>query len=152
MVALLVLVASGACASDAARTDLPGNSDPFEQVGIAGARRMPPSRPFAEGRPGPTGGTILNPSSSAIEHAVPYVFSLGHCGLHSPVDVDGSFWDPIDGVTPTGEALDVATDDEMINATPGVFVVIEDGARFRTETGSVVFARHDGEKEFPGCD
>jgi hypothetical protein len=144
VLAVVLLVANVACASA---------SDPFEQVGIGGARPMPPGRPFAEGRPGPTGGTILDPSSSAVEHAVPYVFSLGHCGLHSPVDVDGSFWDPIDGLTPTGERLDMTTDGEMINATPGVFVVIEDAARFRTETGSVVrFARHDGGKEFPGCD
>ena len=40
----------------------------------------------------------------------------------------------------------------MINATAGVIVVIGDEARFRTESGSVIrFARHDGEKEFPGC-
>jgi hypothetical protein len=106
---------------------------------------MPPNGPVPSGPP-------FGPSSAAIEDGIPYSFNLGHCGLDSPVDVDGSFWDAIDGVTPAGRPLDLRTDNEMINATAGVIVVIDDEARFRTASGSVIrFARHEGDKEFPAC-
>ena len=125
----------------------------FEDVSTAGAVEMPPGGQFAEGRPGEDGGTILAPVSAPIAPATAYRFSLGHCGLASPIDVDGSFWDPLDGVTAGGGRLDLEGDSEMINATAGFFVVIGDDARFRTGSGSVLsLTRQDGEKEFPGCD
>ena len=68
------------------------------------------------------------------------------------MDVDGSFWDAIDGVSSDGLRVDLESDAEMINATSGVIVVIGDEARFLTDTGSVIrFARHEGDKEFPAC-
>jgi hypothetical protein len=103
--------------------------------------------------PGPEGGTLLLPASVRVSHGVTYAFSLGHCGLLSPVDVDGAFWDAIGGADAGGAALDLATDSEMINATAGTIVVDGDELRFRSESGSIVrFARHAGEKKFPGCD
>ena len=54
-----------------------------------------------------------------IRDGVAYTFSLGHCGLHSPVDVDGSYWDELDGVATNGARIDLDTDGEMINATIG---------------------------------
>ena len=144
---LLVAVAGTACASN--------GTGPlsFEDVSTAGAGEMPPSGPFAEGRSGDDGGTILAPVSASIAPATAYRFSLGHCGLASPIDVDGSFWDPVEGVTAGGGPLDLQGASEMINATSGFFVIIGDDARFRTESGSVLsLERHDGEKEFPGCD
>ena len=152
ILALGTLLVIAASATDAVQTDQLLQSVSFEDVPVAEVREMPPSGPFVDGRIGPTGGTIFDPSSAALEPAIAYRFSLGHCGLHSPVDVDGSFWDAIDGVTPNGRPLDLGNDSEMINATAGVIVVIGDAARFRTDTGSVVrFARHEGDKEFPGC-
>lgn len=143
LAATLVLVA---CAADVVLSG-------FDDVSMANPRELPVSLGSREGRPGPTGGTVFEPASDAIEEAVPYRFSLGHCGLHSPIDVDGSFWDPVDGVTATGAAIDLAGDGEMINSTLGTIVVIGDEARFRTGSGSVLrLERHDGEKEFPGCD
>jgi hypothetical protein len=145
----LLAMALASCAADAVPSDSPSA---FDNVRVEDARELPPSAPFVEGRPGAAGGTVFDPLSAELEPAVPYRFSLGHCGLHSPVDLDGSFWDPIDGVTADGQRLDLESDGEMINATAGVVVVIGDEARFRTESGSVVrFARHEGEKEFPGC-
>ena len=146
MFVLLALVAA-ACASNGT------GSLSFENIPTAGAGEMPPSGPFAEGRPGETGGTILVPVSAPIFPATAYRFSLGHCGLASPIDVDGSFWDPVDGLTAGGGPLDLESDSEMINAAAGFFVVIGDEARFRTSSGSVLsLERHDGKKEFPGCD
>lgn len=116
-------------------------------------RDLPADIERAEGRRGPTGGVLFEPSSVPIDHGVPYRFSLGHCGLASPVDVDGSFWDPIDGVEPGGTRLDLTADSEMINATSGIIAVIDDEARLRTDSGTVVrFARHAGTKDFPSCD
>ena len=96
---------------------------------------------------------MFGPVSQPIDEGVAYRFTLGHCGLLSPIDVDASFWAPLDGTTSTGVALDLQTDGEMINATGGVIVVIGEEMRFRTDSGSVVrFERHHGEKEYPGCD
>ena len=123
---------------------LAGMSEPAGDLPAVAAR---------QGRPGPNGGTILLPGSERLTHGFTYAFSLGHCGLASPVDVDGAFWDALDGTDATGAPLDLEADPEMINATAGQIVVLGDELRFRTETGSTVrFARHAGEKEFPGCD
>ena len=147
---LAILAPIAACAAEGAATETPVS---FDTISPDQARDMPAAGPFAQGRTGPGGGTILAPASAPIEHGIPYRFNLGHCGLHSPVDVDGSFWDPLDSVTGTGEPLDLRNGGEMINATVGVIVVIGDEARFRTEMGSVVrFERHLSDKEVPGCD
>jgi hypothetical protein len=125
----------------------------FDRVSMANPRELPISLGSREGEPGPNGGTVFEPLSDTIEKGAPYRFSLGHCGLISPIDVDGSFWSPIDGMTATGAELDLASDPEMINATSGIVVVIGDEMRFRTASGSVVQLNRDvGEKEFPGCD
>ena len=116
-------------------------------------RDLPANFENLEGRPGPNGGIVLDPVSTSVDHAIAYRYELGHCGLLSPVDVDGSFWNPVDGTTADGAELDLRADSEMINATGGLIVVIGDEARFRTASGSVVrFERHAGEREFPGCD
>jgi hypothetical protein len=118
-----------------------------------GTSRELPAVGEYDGRQGPDGGTLLRPASQRVTHEAGYAFSLGHCGLHSPVDVDGSFWNAVDGTDASGAPLDLDTDSEMINATVGAIVISGDELRFRTETGSVVrFARHAGEKAFPGCD
>jgi hypothetical protein len=132
---------------------VPGSTTGFEGVSIEDARDLPASFASREGRPGPNGGTVYDPISEPIDDGVAYRFDLGHCGLYSPVDLDGSFWDAIGGTASTGETLDLDTDGEMINATSGAIVVIGDEMRFRTASGSVVrFERHPGEKELPGCD
>lgn len=118
----------------------------------AQSRDLPPARPGAEGRPGENGETILRPVSVGIDDGASYRFSLGHCGLLSPVDVDGAFWDPVDAVDGAGNVVDLRTDDELINQTAGVIIVIGDEALFRTDGGTTVrFDRHAGEKAFPGC-
>jgi len=119
----------------------------------AQARDLPADRPFVEGRPGANGETILRPVSVGLDDGASYRFSLGHCGLLSPVDVDGAFWDPVDAVDAVGRVVDLRTDGEMINETAGVIIVLGDEALFRTEGGTTVrFDRHAGEKAFPGCD
>jgi hypothetical protein len=149
IVCVALLAFGSACAADAGPD---ATSDAFAAVSAGEARPLPPGEPFVNGRLGPAGGTIFSPTSARLEHGVPYAFNLGHCGLGSPVDADGSFWDAVDGIDPAGRPLSLERDDEMINQTSGVVVVIGDEARFRTDTGSLIrFERHVGEKEFPGC-
>ena len=143
---VVVAVMLAACAAE----ETPSG---FDGVPISNPRDLPATGGFVVARPGPRGGTLLDPLSGPIEEAVAYRFSLGHCGLLSPIDVDGSFWDALDGTSLTGAELDLASDGEMINATGGVVVIIGDEMRFRTDSGSVVrFERHPGKKEYPGCD
>lgn len=70
---------------------------------------------------------------------------LGHCGLASGIDVDGSFWNPI-GL--------VAQHPDAINAARGTFSLIDSRlAALRTEGGLLVqLVRHGGPKHFPACD
>jgi hypothetical protein len=140
-----------ACSANAVPTDTAGG---FAGISTSDARDLPLNvESREEGRQGTNGGTVFDPISAPIDDEVAYRFDLGHCGLLSPVDLDGSFWDPLDGVTSSGAQLDLAGDPEMINAAAGAIVVIGDEMRFRTALGSVVrFERHEGEKEFPGCD
>jgi len=143
---ILLALVLAACSAD----ETPSG---FEGVPISNPRDLPATGDFVVARPGPNGGSLLDPLSGPIDEAVAYRLSLGHCGLLSPIDVDGSFWDPLDGTGPSGAELDLDSDGEMINATGGVIVVIGDEMRFRTDSGSVVrFERHPGEKEYPGCD
>jgi hypothetical protein len=148
--ALLAAVAAGCGSSIGMNPEAGSTFIPF--VPAAEAQELPLLGVPGEGRIGATGGIIFAPVSLAVADGVPYRFNLGHCGLHSPVDVDGSFWDAIAGVNAEGLPLDLANDGEMINQTAGVLIVVGDQALFRTETGSIItFARHVGEKEFPGC-
>jgi hypothetical protein len=71
---------------------------------------------------------------------------LGHCGLNSGIDVDGSFWDPvgpIDGSHPT-----------VLNATAATFRrVAPSTAVLHLDDGPIVqLVRHAGAKHLPGCD
>ena len=149
--ALVIIVAVLAACSDVSAPA--ATPDPFARLALQHALVLPAMDGW-ETRPGPADGFTIVAASLPIREATPYEFTLGHCGLQSPVDVGGSLWDPIDGQDADGRALDLATDGEMINATAGVIVVIGDQLRFRTDSGSVVrFARHVAdETTYPLCD
>jgi len=71
--------------------------------------------------------------------------SLGHCGLFSPIDFDGSFWDPIGAVD--GDAP------EAINSASGTIRLLTPvDAEFRAPSGFTLrLRRHQGAKTFQGC-
>lgn len=160
----LLMVGCGSLAGPNAtptRTDAPrpdpsrsGVAGPtFDDVDTSQVRDLPPNHgPARAEGPDASGNLGWLPTSERIEEGVVYRFSLSHCGLQSPVDVDASFWDAVEGITGNGRPMDLATDPEMINATSGLFVVIGDEARFLTSSGAVVrFVRHAGAKVFPPC-
>jgi hypothetical protein len=72
-------------------------------------------------------------------------FGIGHCGLSSPIDVDGSFWDPVGRVDSNAP--------EAIGDSRGTFRLLDaDHATYRADTGfTVALRRHAGAKNFQGC-
>ena len=109
------------------------------------------------GIPGATEPSVeLSPAtpSGELEVGVPRDFRLGHCGLISPIDIDGSLWDPVAGHDGAGGPL---TDDQvgdLINGTRTVVVLTDQNTLvMQTEHGAVVtLTRHDGPRDYLLCD
>ena len=96
--------------------------------------------------PGDYFGVAVAPTSvSGQLRGEPIPYSLGHCGLLSGVDVDGSWWDPVGFVD-----IDHA---DAINAANGTLAPSEPNhATFTSDGGfSVNVVRRVGEKYLPGC-
>jgi hypothetical protein len=91
-------------------------------------------------------GVAVAPSSTAGQlNTGPIPYSLGHCGLMSGVDVDGSWWDPVGFVD-----IDHA---DAINSANGSFAPSDPNhATFTSDGGLTVnLVRRVGEKYLPGC-
>ncbi len=96
--------------------------------------------------PGEFFGVAVAPSSTAGQlGAQPIPYSLGHCGLGSGVDVDGSWWDPVGFV-------DVDHSD-AINAASGTFAPSDPNHATFTSVGGfrVNVVRRVGDKYLPMC-
>ena len=90
-------------------------------------------------------GVAVEPTSSSPVAAGPLPYTLGHCGVFSGIDIDGSWWDPVGPISmDSGEA---------INATPGTVTFTDpDHATFVTPGGfSLRLLRHAGAKLLPFC-
>jgi hypothetical protein len=87
----------------------------------------------------------MNPKSPRISVQVT-PFTLGHCGIWSGIDVDGSFWNPVGLVNPNHP--------DAINSAPGTFTLTSpNSAILRTEKGFVLqLVRHEGSKFLALCD
>jgi hypothetical protein len=81
-------------------------------------------------------------------------YTLGHCGLFSPIDIDGSLWDPIAGESAAGGPLTEVHVGELINSTTVVLVLVDAQTMlFATPAGArIVLERHDGRRLYLGCD
>jgi hypothetical protein len=113
---------------------------PADLAGIPGA-----NEPSVELSPGTPRGEL--------EVGVARDFMLGHCGLISPIDIDGSLWDPVAGHDGAGGPL---TDDQagdLINATRTVVVLTDQNTlEMQTEHGAVVtLTRQDGPRRYHLC-
>lgn len=141
----------------------PGPCDGACPVG-PGALSAQLSIEFADGRPpariavGDDGTTVtwqslpiegflvrIEPASDRLPGPVSEL-TLGHCGLNSPIDLDGSLWDPVGPIDQTHP--------DLINAAPATFsLATPNAATLRTEGGAVVqLVRYDGARHYPGCD
>jgi len=77
-------------------------------------------------------------------------YTIGHCGLGSPIDIDGSLWDPIG----TTAALTEDQEGELINSTPTVVVLIDANTmEMATPAGALItLTRHHGPRRYYLCD
>jgi hypothetical protein len=90
-------------------------------------------------------GIGVPPASPPDGIAGPREFTLGHCGVFSGIDVDGSYWDVVGPISyDTGEA---------INATTGILTLTDpDHGTFTAPGGlAVQLIRHVGPKLLPMC-
>lgn len=87
--------------------------------------------------------TLLPISPTGALVGVAYTYDMPHCGINSPIDVDGSFWDAV-GVDPTSVDFD---------GQPGFFrLTSPTDATFTSASGSVLrLVRRIGAKAFPFC-
>jgi hypothetical protein len=83
----------------------------------------------------------ISPTGAIV--GVAYGYDMPHCGIHSPIDVDGSFWD----------GVGIAPDSVDFDGQPGTFRLVSDNkAEFTGTNGQVLLlVRHQGPKEFPYC-
>jgi hypothetical protein len=83
----------------------------------------------------------ISPRGAVV--GVLYEYDMPHCGIHSPIDVDGSFWDAI-GIDPSSVDFD---------GQPGTIRLTDaSDAIFTSSTGRVLrLVRHSGTKTFLFC-
>ncbi len=103
---------------------------------------------------GPT--ALVEPVSPAgnVPIGVAQNFLLGHCGLASPIDFDGSLWDPTAGDNGSGGALTPNQHGELVNATAVVLTLVDaTRAQMVTPLGArVLLMRHAGARPYFLCD
>ena len=90
-----------------------------------------------------TSRTILPISPTGAQIGVAYAYDMPHCGLGSPIDVDGTFWDA--AVMPQNPvAFDgMSGTFRLTSATTATFT--------SNEGGELHLVRHVGAKEFRHC-
>ena len=83
----------------------------------------------------------ISPAGAAV--GVAYAYDMPHCGINSPIDVDGSFWD----------AVGVPADSVDFDGRTGTFrLASPTEATFTASDGNLLhLVRHTGAKEFRIC-
>ena len=83
----------------------------------------------------------VSPTGAAI--GVDYLYDMPHCGIMSPIDVDGSFWDSVENLE----------DPVAFDGSSGVFRLIDRQTANYTKTSGEVLrlSRHEGSKTFQFC-
>lgn len=87
--------------------------------------------------------TLLPISPTGAVVGTDYGYAMPHCGIHSPIDVDGSFWDPVN----------IPADPVQFDGSPGTFrLTAPNTATFTDTSGRVLhLVRHLGAKEYGYC-
>jgi hypothetical protein len=85
-------------------------------------------------RQGSRNSAPARPRRPALVHR----FALAHCGIDSPIDFDGSFWDPAGWIDLDAVAASNASDGTLVLTSP-------DSAHFSTDSGfELDLVRHPG--------
>jgi hypothetical protein len=149
-VAILVLLAFAAGCGGTPQTSAPPTGSPVP-------RALLPLTGTLDGIPRPGDTSVVIPPHSPVgivEVGVPVGFTLGHCGLISPIDLEGSLWDPIGADNGLGGQLTEEQQGELVNAT-AVTLTLEEANRavLVTPRGAVVtLSRNDGPRLYFLCD
>jgi len=87
----------------------------------------------------------VKPLSARAPGPGPHPFSLGHCGIWTPIDFDGSLWDPIGAIA--------AESSDATNGSDGLLVMTSPTTAVYTSTGGfhLDLMRHIGTGFYPGC-
>lgn len=151
-VALLLAAActAGPLAASALGPTPPAPSPATEFLAIPPDLRFP--------RVGVPSSVVQPESTPAVMAAGEHPLDLGHCGLSSPIDFDGSLWEPIAMANEAGGALTEAQQSDLINSAVGVAsfpdrLTDPNRAILRTQSGLLLLlARWFGPIAYPLCD
>jgi hypothetical protein len=124
--------------------------------------QQPTSRPLPEGiaiRPGPDDESVaILPETEEGEGnwqvGQAQQYTLGHCGLASPIDFDGNLWDPTGGHNGNGQEPSPEQVTELLGETTVSIMMISPlSAVLTAPLGTVVFLdRVPGAKAYLLCD
>jgi hypothetical protein len=147
LAALLIVVTAGCSGTSQPRPTPTASPSP---------RALLPLDPGISGIPAESDHSVLlEPQSVAgtTPHGEPRDFQLQHCGLFSPIDIDGSLWDPIAGHNGMGGPLTEEQRTELVNSTPVTLTITApDTIELVTPRGAVItLARHDGPRRYLLC-
>ena len=149
---VLVLLLAGGCAGQPAPSATPL---PSPTIDVSLFRPLPG---HLTGLP-PGGGPSANIAPQTqrglpIDPTRGHDFELPHCGLLSPIDFDGSLWDPLGGHDGRGGPLTDEQLSELVNGTRvRLFLLAPDTSLLVTPAnGFVLLARHVGPREYGLCD
>jgi len=152
MTRLMALLLGGAllaaCAAEPPPTPEPTfDESPFQQLDQS-------LRGLTEARPGVPSVEAVASSRRGAVLGTAYRVELGHCGLGSPLDFDGSLWDPVAGHDGRGRPLSEEQVIELINASTVELVLVDvDAAVLITPgRGMVLLRRHVGPRRYNLCD
>jgi hypothetical protein len=120
------------------------------------ARPLLPLPGAVDGIPRQGDAAVTLPAHSPvgiIQIGVPVNFNLGHCGLGSPVDLEGGLWDPIAGDNGFGGPHSEQQLGELVNSTTVVLTLLDSNrALFVTPRGAVItLERHAGPRAYLLC-
>jgi hypothetical protein len=136
--AVLILTLVGACATVQYPTPAPvvwGNNVP------EAAAEAIASQPVLDRKDGRLTLLPISPTGAVVGNAYGYRMPL--CGIRSPIDVDGSFWDAVD--IPAGSANFDQANGTFLLTSPTT-------ATFTASHGPILqLVRHAGPKEFGLC-
>ena len=102
----------------------------------------------------PTAAVEPHTPAGTVPLGVPQQLQLGHCGLYSPLDFDGSLWDAAYGDDGSGGPLSEAQLGELINETTVELVLVDsETAQLVTPRGArILLVRHEGSRAYALCD
>jgi len=116
---------------------------------VVWAEQVPSPPPEAiENQPavarGPNTTTLMPISPRGAIVGVAYGFDMPHCGIKSPIDVDGTFWDAVGVPADTVDFDGVSGTFRLITPMQAVFT--------RSDGRTLDLVRHTGPKAFGSCD